>query len=185
MSITMKNLLSNEDYLLVEANMLGSPLRVYTLRPNYIRFMGNVGLSIFFIGIIALVFAIVSYFRFKPGDGLEFFAFALLPTLYAIFQGSLIYRTEVNRARRMRVILCEQGLLYISRKIRSDFVEAVRWKDVFDVKKEFIGKSYYLTRRGGLPITLSSSFRNLDELVATIRERQTLFLRSVSSSEMA
>jgi len=170
MSITTENLLSNEDYLLVEANMLGAPLSVYTLKPGFIRFMRNVGLSIFFIGVVALVFAIVSFLRFKPDNGFELFVLAWLPALYAMFKGGLIYRIEVNRARRMRVIICEQGLLYITRRVKRDVVEVVRWKDVQEVKKEFIGKSYFLTRRGGMPITLSSSFQNMDGLVATIKD---------------
>lgn len=171
MSTTVENMLSNEDYLLVESNMLGTVLSVYTLKPSFIRFMRNAGLSIFFIGVVALVFAIISFFRFKPNDGFELFVFAWLPALYAIFKGGLIYRIEIKRARRMRVILCEQGLLYVTRKIKRDAFEVVRWKDVWEVKKELIGKSYYLARRRGMPITLSSSFENLDELVAAIRER--------------
>jgi len=171
MSITIENLLSNEDYLLVEANMLGAALSVYTLKPGYIRFMRRVGLVIFFTGVVTLVFAIVSFFRFKSDNEFDLLILALLPALYAMFKGGLIYSIEVNRARRMRVIICEQGLLYVTRKFTRDLVEVVRWKDVLEVKKEFIGKSYYLTRRGGSPITFSSSFENLDELVETIRER--------------
>ena len=173
MSVMTGNLLSNEDYLLVVSNMLGAVLSVYTLKPGYIRFMRNVGLSIFFIGVVALVFAIVSFFRFKHDDDLELLV-VLLPALYAMFKGGLIYRIEVNRARRMRVILCEQGLLYVTRRIKRDVVEVVSWKDVLDVKKEFIGKSYYLARRRGMPITLSSSFQNMDELVGVIRERSEM-----------
>lgn len=170
----MENQLSSEDYLLVETNMLGVPLSVFTLKPGYIRFMRRVGLSIFFIGVVALVFAIVSFFRFKSDNGFDSFVLAWLPALYAMFQGGLIYRIEVNRARRMRVIICEQGLLYVTHRIKRDVVEVVRWKDVLDVKKEFIGKSYYLARCGGMPITLSSNFQNLDELVAAIREQSEM-----------
>ncbi len=83
----------------------------------------------------------------------------------------MIYRIEVKRARSMRVIVCEQGLFQARRKIRSDFVEVVRWKDILEVKKEFIGKAYYFTPRNGMPITLSSSYQDLDKLVAAIRER--------------
>lgn len=171
MSITMENLLSSEDYLLVETNMLGAPLSVYTLKPGYIRFMRGVGLSIFLIGVVALVFALVSFFRFKSDNQFDLLILTLLPALYAIFQGGVIYRIEVNRARRMRVIICEQGLLYVTCRIKRDLVEAVSWKNVLEIKKEFIGRSYYLTRRGGMPITLSSNFQNLNGLVAAIRKR--------------
>lgn len=174
MSITTENLLSNEDYLLVEANTLGAPLNVYKLKPSYIRFIRRVGLFIFWFGVIVLVFAILSFLRGRPDDLLTFFVMALLPGLYAILQGGMFYRIEVNRARRMHIVICEQGLLYVSLKVKRDLVEVIRWKDVQEVKKEFIGKSYYLSRRGGMPITLSGSFENLDELIATIRERSKI-----------
>lgn len=59
----------------------------------------------------------------------------------------------------------------------------MRWKDVWEIKKEFIGKSYYLSRRSGMPITLSGSFENLDELVSAIRERADNALRQFENLE--
>ena len=171
MSITMENLLSDEDYLPVDKNMLGAPLGIYALKPSYIRFIRRVGRSIFWFGVIVLLIAIIGFFRGKSDDQFTLFLMTLLPASYAILKGSVFYRIEVNRARRMRVIICEQGLLYVTRKIKRDVVETVCWKDVLEVKKELIGKSYYLEHRGGMPITLSSNFQNLDGLVAVIRER--------------
>lgn len=174
MSLEMEDRLSDEEYLQIETHMLGAPLSVYKLKLSYIRFIRRIGLFIFWFGVVVLVFAIVGFFRGKSDDQFALFIMTLLPASYAMLKGGVFYRIEVKRARRMRVILCEQGLLYVSRKIRSDFFEVVRWKDILKVKKELIGKSYSLILGNSMPITLSSSFENLDKLVATIRERSGL-----------
>jgi hypothetical protein len=171
MSMTMDNLLSDEDYLLIEANMLGAPLGIYKLKPDYIRFIRRVGVFIFLIGVVVLALAIIGFFRVKSNNQFELLIPVLLPALYAILKGGVFYRIEVRRARSMRIIVCEQGLFHVAKKIRSDRVEVVRWKDVLEIKKEFIGKSYYIARRNDMPITLSGYYQNLDKLVAAIRER--------------
>ena len=171
MSITMENLLPDEDYLRIETNMLGAPLSVYKLKPSYIRFIGRIGLFIFLTGVVILALVIFSFFRAGPGDQSGLLITTLLPAFYLILKGGVFYRFDVKRARSERMIVCERGLLHIFRRIRKDQVEVVFWKDVQEVSQAFIGKSHYLTYRGGLPITLSGSLENLDELVETIRER--------------
>ncbi len=87
MSMTLENLPSDEDYLLIEANMLGAPLSVYKLKPSYIHFVRRVGLFIFFTGVVVLVVAVVGFFRVKSNNQFELFILALLPALYSIFKG--------------------------------------------------------------------------------------------------
>ena len=119
MSMTMENLLSDEDYLLIEANLLGAPLDIYRLKQSYIRFIRRTGVLIFLIGVIVLPLVIVGFFRVKSNNQFELLIPALLPSLYALFKGGVIYRIEVKRAGSERIIVCEQGLLQGNRCFQS------------------------------------------------------------------
>jgi hypothetical protein len=98
----------------------------------------------------------------------------LLGGLYALFQGGILYRFKVRRARSERVIVCVQGLLQIRRMIWSDHVEVVRWQDI---QTAFAGREYSISHREGK--TLTDSYQDLDELVAlTLWQRIEMWMNT-------
>jgi hypothetical protein len=161
--------LSVEDYQRIEANQLGIPLGVYRLKPGYIRLIHRGGLFTFIIGVVFLGAVFIIGIR----KDLEFSVLLspLLASLYLLIMGGFILRIRVPQVQSMRVIVCEQGLLQIERKIGKNCVGAVHWQDILAVRKLPTSQEYAITRRGGKALTFTNFYQDIDELVALIRLR--------------
>jgi hypothetical protein len=62
-------------------------------------------------------------------------------------------------------------LLKVTRKIRSDRVEAVHWQEIVAVRRPLlplIGKGFIVLYGEGKTLTLSNGYQNLGELVERI-----------------
>jgi len=173
---TTERWFSDEDIQLIETHQLGTPQGVYRLKSGAIRFQRITGLLIFSVGIVTLVFSI--YLALTSGT--DFWSGSLFPavlgSLYALFHGGVFYSIMTRRARSMRVIICEQGLLQVRKMVRRNSIEVMRWNDILTVKKEFLSRDYFIIyqddkRQLPTPLTLSSSYQHLDELVTVIRQR--------------
>ncbi len=182
MTTTTANKLTDEDYQLSEVNQLGTLLEVYRLKPGDIRFLRRINLLRCILGVVGL--ALVISLGFKNWHQLQignYLVFSpLLLYMFILFWGGVLSRIEVQRAQTARVIVCEHGLLKVSRKIRSNRVEAVRWQEIVKIRRAFIGEAfaYAIAYRGGgtlSQLTLTGVYQNLDELVALITERREKF----------
>ncbi|MFL5702650.1 MAG: SMI1/KNR4 family protein [Ktedonobacteraceae bacterium] len=161
MQQSVESNLSDEDYQRIEANQLGIPLSVFKLKSSDIRFYSRISLLFSITGIVILV-GVIFIGLIKNLQFSVLFA-PLLGGLYALFQGGLLYRFKVRRARSERVIVCVQGLLQIRRMIWNDHVEVVRWQDI---QTAFASREYSISHREGKTLTLTDSYQDLDELVA-------------------
>ncbi len=162
------NMISNEDYQLSVVYQLGSPLEIYRLKPGYIRFLRITGLTIFVIGIFSLFFALIP----RPNTPLGPITPALFASLYAIILGGVFYSIITWQALRMRVIVCESGLLQIKKIFRRNKVEVVRWKDILTIRKEVLSQGCFITYRDVRfkSLTISSSYQDARDLVVLIRQ---------------
>ncbi len=161
--------LSIEDYQLIEANQLGIPLGVYRLKLGYIRLIHWGSLFIIIIGVVFLDAVFIIGIMKDP----EFSVLVppLLASLFLLLMGGFILSIRVPQVQSMHVIVCEQGLLQIERKIGKNHVEAVHWQDILAVRKLPISQEYFITRQGGKALTLTNFYQDIDELVALIRQR--------------
>ncbi len=172
MSQSEGSTLSVDDYQRIEANQLGIPLGVYKLEQSYIRFIRRIGWLIFMTGIVVLSTAIIIGLIKGPANNqLALLFLPLLGGLYALFQGGVIYRIQVQRAQSERVIVCEQGLLQIKKRITSHRSEVVRWEGIQTIREAFFSRDYFIIRREGEALTLTRYYHDLDELIALIRLR--------------
>lgn len=109
--------ISNEDSRLIEANQLGTPLRLYKLRYGLIRLWSGTIISMIIMGCIALVALLT--FTFMNGSlpslwhgylGKFGLFLPLLVSVLSIACGLFIFYATVPRDRNERVIVCESGL---------------------------------------------------------------------------
>src|SRR5437588_6060832 len=128
MQQSVESNLSDEDYQRIEANQLGIPLGVYKLKSSYIRFYSRISLLVSMMGVVILVGVIIIGIIKRPQFSV--LLAPLLGGLYALFQGSVLYRFQVRQAQSERVIVCVQGLLQVRRMIWRDHVEVVGWQDI-------------------------------------------------------
>lgn len=171
--VTTESEFSDEDYQFIEDNQLGTPLGIYRLKSSYIRLLRGVGLFIFLAGIASLVITISLALTKRPDSPSVLLLPPLFGSFYALFHGGVFYRIMAQQAQSMRIIVCNDGLLKISKKMKRNRVEVVRWKDISTISKALIGREYVVTCRNEKPftqLTLSSYFQKLDELVALITE---------------
>ena len=182
MTTTTANKLTDEDYQLSKVNQLGTLLEVYRPKPGDIRFLRRIYLFRCILGVVGLALVISLGFKhwhqLQTGNYLVFFP--LLLYVFSLFWGGVLSRIEIRRAQIARVIVCEHGLLKVSRKIRSNRVEAVRWQEIVKIRRAFIGEAfaYAIAYRGGgtlNQLNLTGDYQNLDELVALITERKEKF----------
>lgn len=172
------NTFSDEDYQLCEVSQLGRPLKVYRFKPRSLHFCwwGNLFLCIF--GIMGLAAAIIVGFKkwslVQTRDPLNFFfpvvGFSLMGC-FALFRGTVLGKVDLQRIRSGRVLLCEHGLLKVTRKIRSDRVEAVYWQEIATIRRPLfplIGKGFIVIYGEGKVLTLSNGYQNLGELIERI-----------------
>jgi hypothetical protein len=112
---------SDEDYYLIEANQLGTPLKIYRLRPSFILSLRWIGLIAFLTGIATLVFTLsVALNKGADFSSVLFLCPSLMGSLYAVIHGGVFHRITVQQARSMRVIVCEAGLqTFLCRMFRS------------------------------------------------------------------
>lgn len=184
---------SDEDARLIEANQLGSPLGIYRLKPGLIRFFHRIGLALVIMGVVILVIVIIlgliawhqslvlhqqhihnltealqlqeEQEQVDHKFGVLFSP--LLGGLFGLLGGLLCLHIGVPQVRRARVIVCEHGIL----QIENNRVEVVRWEDILAIREGLIGLEYFIERREGETLTLSSFYKDSDEIVALIRQR--------------
>ena len=161
--------LSIEDYQHIEANQLGIPLGVYRLKPGYIRLFHWGGLLTFVISAALLITVIITGLMKDLQFSVLFSPFVIV--FSGLLGGWFFPRVGAPQVWSMHVIVCEQGLLQIERKIGKNHVEAVHWQDILAVRKLPISQEYFITRRGGKALTLDIFYQDIDELVALIRQR--------------
>ncbi|MDQ2714504.1 MAG: hypothetical protein M3Z08_06330 [Chloroflexota bacterium] len=166
-----QNTFSDEDYQLSEVKQLGRPLAVYRLKPGPIRFMRLVGLLILGIGLVTLIFTLSQLPHFRPDALLP----AWLASIYAVFQGGVMYGLQVRQAQSTRVIVCTDGLLQVKKMLWRNRIEDVRWKDIFTLTGPSIFYRDERKRLGFSLLTLTSDYQRLDELLARIAEHSEEF----------
>jgi hypothetical protein len=170
MSQSIKSQLSANDYQLIEANRLGTPLGVYRLKSGYFYFLQVGGLIIFLIGSAALVLLFIGLI---VSPHLEYVVPPLLAGLSGIIIGGFILLVLVPQEQSAHIIVGEYGLLQIKKKMRGIHVEVVFWetmrlKDIPTARNAFTDQSYAIKYGENKKLTLSSAYQDLDELVELI-----------------
>jgi hypothetical protein len=147
---------------------------VYKLRPGYIRFLRRIGLSLIILAVVILVAeTTISFIQWRRGqtssDFVFFLLYALLVSLSSLFIGWFILRLEVPQAQIEHMIVCEQGLLQVSKSIGKKQVKMMPWQNILAIKK-FPG-GYSLSHREGEIIAFDIMYQNVEELIALIRQQ--------------
>lgn len=168
MMTTTENVFSHEDFQLIEVHQLGSPLAIFHIKPGTIRLLRWVGRLIFLIGIFTLIMDLTQKLEFDLASP------TFIGSLCELLVGGVFYSLMVQQARSTRAIVCEHGLLQVSKKIIKIQAEAVLWKDILSIAERSIGQECtitYLAKKPFTQLTLTRSYQNLDELVTLITER--------------
>ena len=172
MEYSMQTQLSNEDAQLSELNQLGRPLDIYRIRPGYIRFLYGSGLCFIILGGILLASIIARIIIGMPNaysnDVLTAVPLVIV-SIGVLLCGFVVLGIALPSIRSERVLMCEQGLLQIKKRLRSNYVEAVRWNDILAIKRGAFS-SYYILRRGKTALSLAF-YQKADELVELIRQQ--------------
>ncbi|SRR5579871_899244 len=164
--------LSDEDHQLIEINQLGIPSDIYNLKPGPIRILYGITLFLFVIGTIMLTSTIFSIFvgwhKTRAGGNLVA-AMLISLSVLSLLIGLFLLRIGIPNTRSERLVVCEQGLLLIKKKIRSTHVEALHWSDILAIKRDLL-RIHYIVTLGGKAFSLFA-YQNADELVDLIRRR--------------
>ena len=84
----------------------------------------------------------------------------------------IILSLAVPQEQSDHIIVCEQGLLHIKKKIRTEHVLCMYWNTIVIMRKEPVGLNYYIKDREGQELNLSVAYQNLDELIARQAEER-------------
>jgi hypothetical protein len=186
--------LSVEDAQMIDRSQIGAPLAIYGLRHMVIRlyywmsifffFMSSAILLIIMLGSLKLWYdhlkgssgSVPEYVQFLFSG--NFFTFATFDALFGCLgaQGVawMVRLIIIPQARYERIIVCEEGLLYLTWRIRKQRVRVLRWTDIWKITKNRIFPGYELFYTQALsPKTLSLSwYEDRDELAAWMRQKK-------------
>lgn len=178
---------SVDDSHLVELNQLGTPLSIYRLKPEVIRFFRRACLFVLLFGILIIVVGcVVSIVNWHQLFPLRLFAMIFTGGLWVLIIGIYTLSIDVPRFQSERVIVCERGLLRVRKWFRKNRVEVVHWVDIVDIGKkftlsltvalfkrkfDFIHQSYVIMLQQRAPLILDSQYQDVDEMIAVIKQR--------------
>lgn len=169
MSQVSENSLSDEDAQQIRNYRLGNPLRVYGLSPRYIRFERITALILSALCILqSIAWVIITGHPKWPSsqiiDGLIVLSF---------FAGVMIGLVAIPHVHKHWLIVCETGLLDVTKISWYRSVQVIDWKNIQAMRKQsFPRGEYRITYRRGRPLLISSFiYQNGDELLACIQER--------------
>jgi hypothetical protein len=180
MSQSIEANLSDAEYQLIHANQLGTPLRIYRLRSDYIRMIRRISLLIFIAGIVILIVVIiisaVQWHRESTGSYIGFLLFAPFPLssglagLCGLLGGLLGLCIGVPRAQNEHIVICKNGLLQVGKELRGKHAGVVHWRDIRTIEKSFAFQEYSIICRIGKVIRLSF-YQDIEEIIAFIRQQ--------------
>lgn len=176
------NLYSNENSQLGLTNQLGRTLNVYRIKPELFQLGRKICGILFSISLVCLTLGIIGLAITFVADLQQKSLFQTNPTLVLSFPLCLLLVGSVNlflcrimqqQIRTQRVLICEYGLLKITRKIKSNGVEVVRWQDISEVRQAYVDErfAYAIISREGKILPLTNDYPNIDEMVAQIKQR--------------
>jgi len=112
--------ISDDDYRLIEVHQLGKPLAIYRLKQGAIRILRLLGLLGLLVSIIIFAIAVLElvFINARNSVSLAFVPIGLSSILVALLFLFLVVPQEQSD----RIIVCEQGLLHIKKKIRTERV---------------------------------------------------------------
>ncbi len=180
MSLPIERELSDEESSLLEAHELGKPVGIYPVRPLYMRTIRGSALFSLGLGISLLIFlpliSIIQWPREQademPGIVIVGVLLLLSLSIFLLFVGVFLLRVEIPRARKVRIIACEHGLLFVGRGAGNKDVEAIHWSDILTIRKfkNPYGK-YIITYQDNKVMSLDSMYQDIDELIGEVRLR--------------
>jgi|SRR5579863_3031753 len=161
--------ISRNDYRLIEVHQLGKPLAIYRLKQGAIRLLRSLGLLALLVSIIIFAIAVLELVFIDARNSVSL---AFVPIgLSSIIVAFLFLSIGVPQEQSDRIIVCEQGLLHIKKKIRTEHVICMYWNNIVVIGEGITGLEYFLRDREGQVLTLTIAYQNLDELIAHIKER--------------
>lgn len=167
------NTFSEGDYHLLEVHQLGEPLAIYRIKPGYIRLMRSMGQVMVLLAGILLVIGVIIFglagwhFTMSTTYPISFISLGLT----SLIMGFAFLYIAVPQDQSERVIVCEQGLFYSKKTIKTERVLYMYWNDIVAIGKGFLFLEYFLRNREGQVLTLTIAYQNFDELLAQIRQR--------------
>jgi hypothetical protein len=161
--------ISDDDYHLIEVHHLGKPLTIYRLRQGAIGVLRALGLLALLVSSIIFAIAVLELVFIDARNSVSL---AFVPIgLSSIIVAFIILSLAVPQQQSDHIIICEQGLLHIKKKIRTERVTCLYWNDIVVIGEGITGLDYFLRDREGQVLTLTIAYQNLDELLAHIRHR--------------
>lgn len=167
------NIFSEDDYHLLEVHQLGKPLTIYRLKPVYILLMRVIGQVMVLLASILVVIGVVTFGLV----GWHLTMSTLYPLTFVslgltfLIMGFAFFYIAVPQVQSERVIVCEDGLLYARKIIKTERVISMYWNDIVAIRKDFLFLEFFLRSREGQVITLTIAFQNIGGLVAHIKQR--------------
>lgn len=166
MAQSIEKQLTDEDYQLINANGLGPPLAVYTMKPFYLYFLFAAGVCLLVMGLTigGLVLS-----GDQGGDKGSFASFAMYMglSLVGFLAGIYVLCVERPRVQKQHIVVCEQGLLQMEELSRRRKIEVLHWRYVLAIKR--LHGEYYITQRGHDAVTLTILYQHVKELIALIK----------------
>lgn len=161
--------IADDDYRPIEVHQLGKPLAIYRLKQGAIRILRLLGLLGLLVSSIIFAIAVLepAYINARNSVSLAFVPIGLSSILVALLFLFLVVPQEQSD----RIIVCEQGLLHIKKKIRTERVVCMHWRDIVVIKEGITGLDYFVRDREGQVLTLSIAYQNIDELIEKIRQK--------------
>ncbi|MDQ2717519.1 MAG: hypothetical protein M3Z08_21715 [Chloroflexota bacterium] len=180
MSLPIERELSDENSALLETRQLGKPVGIYPVRPLYMRTMRVGALFSLGLGISLLIFlSLISIIQWPreqanelPGIVIVRVPLLLSLSIFLLFVGVFLLRVEIPRARKVCIIACEHGLLFVGKGAGNQGVEALHWSDILTIRtfKNPYGK-YIITYKDNKVMSLDSIYQDVDELIEAARLR--------------
>jgi|SRR5579883_46099 len=163
---SLEDEISAKDIQWISTYHLGHPLRVYRLSRSYIRFEGVSGLIITFI---ALPLSIALILTEKSAD-----LSASLPSYLSgifLFIVGLVGLTMISNARKLRLIVCEFGLLEVTGIFGYHCGRIIYWDNVRRLQRGFFNEYRVIAERGKSIVVSAFIYQDGDELLAFIQEK--------------
>lgn len=158
---------SDADYRLIERKKLGAPLKVYRLSRRYFLLECALG---FTVSLTALFPAVLLTFNYFLTD----WPHPLLLTILGLclfFIGGVVGITTIPGARKSRLLVCEMGMLWVTRTVGYHRVRVIHWKNILTIRKLPLNE-YEVADSNGRSIVISAfMYQHGEQLLAYVREQ--------------
>lgn len=186
MSQSEGSILSSDESNLVETNQLGIPLSVHGFKPEVICFFRKVSQLILLLDSLGVIVGCIASLVFwNQLQKYHPFVLVFIGGLWILLIGLYAFYIDVPRFQSERIIVCEQGLLRVSKGFRKKHVEVVRWGEIVEIGKrltvslaaalfkkklDFNHPSYVLVLQSGTLLIIDSQYQDIDEMMTIIRQ---------------